>query len=77
MPLHLKLALRNVFRNRRRTSITLAAMAFGAASIILFGGFVNYMYVGVRENTIRSQVGHIQLYRKGFWRRARSPRSIT
>src|SRR5258705_102330 len=31
MPLFLKLALRNVFRNRRRTLITLAAMGFGLA----------------------------------------------
>ena len=66
MPLYLKLAVRNVFRNRRRTLITLAAMAFGGAAIILFGGFVNSIYWGVRESTIRSQIGHIQLYRKGF-----------
>ena len=66
MRLYVKLAVRNVFRNRRRTLITVAAMSFGATSIILFGGFVNSMFVGVRENTIRSQIGHIQLYRKGF-----------
>jgi len=66
MALYLKLAIRNVFRNRRRTLITVAAMGFGAAAIIVFGGFVNSIYLGVRESTIRSQVGHIQLYRKGF-----------
>jgi putative ABC transport system permease protein len=66
MRLYLKLAIRNVFRNRRRTLITVAAMGFGAAAIIVFGGFVNAIYIGVRESTIRSQVGHIQLYRKGF-----------
>lgn len=66
MALYLKLAIRNVFRNRRRTLITVAAMGFGAAAIIVFGGFVNSIYLGVRESTIRSQVGHLQLYRKGF-----------
>ena len=66
MPLHLKLALRNVFRNRRRTIITLAAMGFGAAAVIVFGGFVHSIYFGVRESTIRSQIGHVQLYRRGF-----------
>src|ERR1700756_3104452 len=66
MALYLKLAVRNVFRNRRRTLITLAAMGFGAAAIIVFGGFVHSIYWGVRESTIRSQIGHIQLYRKGF-----------
>ncbi|MEK6696566.1 MAG: FtsX-like permease family protein [Candidatus Deferrimicrobiota bacterium] len=67
MGIQVKLALRNVFRNRRRTAITLAAMAFGASSIILFGGFVNFIFISVRESTIKSQVGHIQLYRKGFF----------
>jgi putative ABC transport system permease protein len=66
MGLYAKLAVRNLFRNRRRTLITLGAMSFGAAAIILFGGFVNSIYVGVRESTIRSQIGHIQLYRKGY-----------
>ncbi len=66
MPLQLKLAIRNVFRNRRRTLITLAAMAFGVAAVIVFGGFVHSIYWGVRESTIRSQVGHIQLYRAGY-----------
>jgi putative ABC transport system permease protein len=66
MRLYLKLAIRNVFRNRRRTLITVAAMGFGAAAIIVFGGFVNAIYWGVRESTIRSQLGHIQLYRRGY-----------
>src|SRR5438046_9475584 len=66
MALYAKLAVRNVFRNRRRTLITLAAMGFGAAAIIVFGGFVHSIYFGVRESTIRSQVGHIQIYRKGY-----------
>jgi putative ABC transport system permease protein len=65
-PITLVLAVRNVFRNRRRTLITLGAMAFGAAAIIVFGGFVHSIYVGVRESTIRSQVGHLQLSRRGF-----------
>ena len=66
MALYAKLAVRNVFRNRRRTLITLAEMGFGAAAIIVFGGFVHSIYFGVRESTIRSQVGHIQIYRKGY-----------
>src|SRR5882762_5194848 len=41
-------------------------MGFGAAAIIVFGGFVHSIYYGVRESTIRSQVGHIQVYRKGY-----------
>jgi putative ABC transport system permease protein len=66
LPLQLKLAIRNVFRNRRRTLITVAAMAFGTAAMVVFGGFVRFIYWGVRESSIRSQNGHIQLYKAGF-----------
>ena len=66
MRLYVRLATRNVFRNARRTIITLLAIAFGAAAIIVFGGFVNAVYWGVRESMIRSQLGHLQIYRRGF-----------
>ena len=60
MRIYGKLAFRNIFRNTRRTAITLAAMAFGATAIILFGGYVHFTYWGVRESAIHSQLGHIQ-----------------
>jgi putative ABC transport system permease protein len=62
----LSIAFRNVFRNVRRSTITIAAIALGATGIIVFGGFINDMYYGLRESTIRSRLGHIQIYRNGF-----------
>src|SRR5262245_49918858 len=41
-------------------------MAFGSAAIILFGGFVYFLFWGVRENAIHSELGHIQIYQRGF-----------
>jgi putative ABC transport system permease protein len=69
MGIYLKLACRNTLRNRRRTAITLAAMAAGASAIILFGGFVHFIFWGVREGAIHSELGHIQVYRRGFTER--------
>jgi putative ABC transport system permease protein len=66
MALYFKLGLRNILRNARRSTITLAAIACGSAAIILFGGFVHFMFWGVRENAIHSELGHIQLYQRGF-----------
>lgn len=63
----LKLALRNVMRQRGRTALTLGAIAFGVAGLILAGGFVQDVYVQLAEATIRSQLGHIQIYHKGFY----------
>lgn len=61
-----KIALLNVLRNRRRSLITLLSIQVGVVSLILFGGFVASMYEGMRENMIRSQLGHLQIYQAGF-----------
>ena len=61
----LKLALRNLFRQRARTALTLAAIVFGVASLVLSGGFVEDILWQLREATIRSQLGHLQVFRKG------------
>lgn len=60
-----RLALRNIFRNRRRSAITLAVIVFGAVGLILFGGYKAITFVGLRESTIR-RIGHLQLYRLGY-----------
>ncbi len=62
----LKLAFRNIFRNRLRTALTLLVIALGVASLILSGGFVQDVFVQLRETTIHSQVGHMQVFREGY-----------
>jgi putative ABC transport system permease protein len=62
----LKLAFRNIFRNRLRTALTLAAIVSGVVAIIISGGFVEDVFVQLREATIHSRIGHLQIYRKGF-----------
>jgi len=66
MTLGWKVALLNILRNGRRSLITLAAVIFGCTSLIVFGGFVQSMYDGMRESMIRSQLGHIQIYAEGY-----------
>jgi putative ABC transport system permease protein len=62
-----KLALRNVTRQKVRTLMTLLAIAAGVASLILSGGFVEDIFVQLREFTVHSQTGHVQVYRKGYF----------
>ena len=50
------IALRNVFRNVRRSTVTIIAIVLGTAAVIVFGGFINDLYYGLRESTIRSQL---------------------
>jgi putative ABC transport system permease protein len=62
----LKLAFRNVFRNKRRTLITLSAIAFGCASLIINSGIIYFIFHGLREDAIHGRYGHIQIYKRGY-----------
>ena len=64
----LKLALRNILRHRARTGMTLAAIAFGVAALVLSGGFVRDILAQLAEAIVHSQYGHLQLARAGFFR---------
>src|SRR5438105_1602689 len=62
-----KLALRNIFRHKLRTLMTLAAISFGVAGLILSGGFVQDLFTQLAEAIIHSQFGHVQLYKQGYF----------
>jgi putative ABC transport system permease protein len=63
----ISLALRNIFRQKTRTAITMAAIVFGVVGLILSGGFIQDMLIQLGETIIHSQSGHIQINRKGFF----------
>ncbi|HEY1580960.1 MAG TPA: ABC transporter permease [Terracidiphilus sp.] len=65
----LLLAFRNVFRNRRRTIMTLLMVGGGVAGLLLVGGFFAFMFRGLRESTIRNGLGHIQIFNAEHFRR--------
>lgn len=54
-------------RQRRRTAVTLSAIVFGVASLILAGGFVADVFVQLGEALIHSKSGHVQVGREGFF----------
>jgi len=62
----LKLAFRNIFRHMARTMLTLAVIIFGVVGLILSGGFIEDIFIQLRESTIHSRLGHIQVYREGY-----------
>ena len=65
----LLLAFRNVFRNRRRTMMTLLMVGGGVAGLLLAGGYFAFMTRGLREDTIRNGLGHIQIFTAEHFRR--------
>lgn len=71
------LSLRNIFRNTRRTTITVLSIVIGFCALSSFGGFINFTFEGLRETTIRTQLGHVQIYAEGYWeKRIADPESV-
>jgi len=70
----LQLAVRNVFRQKTRSLMTLAAIVFGVVGLLLSGGFVHDMFAKLAESIIHSQTGYIQVAKSGFFTQgARAP----
>ncbi len=62
----IKLAFRNVFRNRRRSIITLSAIALGLLSLVVTQGMMNGIGKQSELNIINYDTGHLKIYRIGF-----------
>src|SRR6266550_215858 len=62
----IKIAFRNILRNRRRSAITLTVIVFGSVGLILFGGYKAQTFWALRESTIRNRLGHLQIFAKGY-----------
>ncbi|MCB9757359.1 MAG: ABC transporter permease [Candidatus Omnitrophica bacterium] len=62
----LKIALRNIFRHKARSVITLSTIVFGCVALIFIGGYFQDIFWKMREGFIESLSGHIQIYRRGF-----------
>jgi len=63
---NLLIAARNLLRNRRRALTALLTIAAGVIAMVLADGFIQWIYWAMREATIQSQLGHIQIVRPGF-----------
>lgn len=70
--LDLWLAMRSVLRQGRRTLIAIGAVSFGVIAMILSAGFIEWLMEGMRESTIKSQLGHVQVVRPGYVERGTS-----
>ena len=63
----LKIGFFNLLQNRRRSLVTLGAIAFGFAAINLLGGFTDYIFQGLEDTYIYAQSnGHLSIFREGF-----------
>ncbi|HEX6792776.1 MAG TPA: ABC transporter permease, partial [Casimicrobiaceae bacterium] len=63
----IEFALRNVFRHRARSAMTLAVIALGVAALIVSAGLVANLYRQLAEAVIHSQTGHLEVATPAFF----------
>jgi len=62
----LEIAFRNIFRNRRRSLMTLMTICIGAVATLIFAGFMNYMLLGYQTVTVE-RTGHLAISQNGYF----------
>jgi putative ABC transport system permease protein len=63
----IKIAFRNIRKNRRRSVVTILAVAVGFAAVGLFKGYTANTYDGLRRSAIRGEgLGHLTIYKSGW-----------
>jgi ABC-type lipoprotein release transport system permease subunit len=61
------LGFRNLWRNKRRTIITVASVFFAVFFCTIMTCFSEGVWEANIDNTLRTQTGHIQVHAKGYW----------
>jgi putative ABC transport system permease protein len=64
--LWLTMAWRNVWRNRRRSFLTVSAIALSLTFNILMRGIGDGFHEQMVDNSVRANIGHIEIHRKGY-----------
>ncbi len=63
----LKLALRNLWRNGRRSFFTILAIGMGFLAVNTLGGFTQYIFQSLKDSYIYAEAnGHLTVFKQGF-----------
>ena len=63
----LKLAWKNIWRNRRRTFITISAIGFAVMSAVMMRSVNAGMEEQMVESIVKNNMGYVQIHLDGFW----------
>jgi putative ABC transport system permease protein len=61
-----RIAFRNILRNRRRSITTGSAVAVGTLAILVFGGFIGYIFTAFETGLVQ-RIGHLTVFRSGYF----------
>lgn len=61
-----RMAIRNIWRAKRRSLITMLAMTFALAIMVIYSGLSDGFVVGLERMTTMVEMGHIQIHAEGY-----------
>jgi len=64
---YVKIAWRNLWRNRRRTLLTIASVLFALFLALIMRSMQLGSYSNMVESAVKSSTGYIQVHEKGYW----------
>jgi ABC-type lipoprotein release transport system permease subunit len=64
---YLKMAWRNIWRNKRRTLITISAVLFAVLLCTLMRSLLEGVYTHMVDNVAGFSTGYLQVHKKGYW----------
>ena len=67
MKMYITLAWRNIWRNKRRSIITIISIAFAVLLACIMRSMQLGSYERMIENAARFYTGYIQVHQKGYW----------
>jgi putative ABC transport system permease protein len=62
----IKLAFKNIFRNKRRTFLTITAVFFATFLVVMFKSFIGGLWGSTINNVIMLETGHIKVAHKKY-----------
>ena len=63
----LKLTWRNLWRNRRRSLITMSSIAFAVMLAVVMGSLQKGVFDNLIQNVVSFYSGYLQVHHKGYW----------
>lgn len=68
----IKLAFKNIFRNKRRTFLTITAVFFATFLVVMFKSFIGGLWGNTINNVIMLETGHIKVAHKKYFEKEKT-----
>jgi ABC-type lipoprotein release transport system permease subunit len=65
--MEIRIAWRNIWRNKKRTLITISSVSFAIVMAVFTRSFQEGTYTKMIENAVGQFTGYVQVHQKDYW----------